>query len=368
MFQKSFVLCSATALLAVAVACSKSSPSPASPSSSASANGEAAADGSTLKVTAPAPQSPVNNAQPQGLTLVAGTSTAQFLSATPALTYEFQILTGAGTVIPACTMIVSPSGSTVSATPTCTLEFDAAHRWRVRARMGASAFGPWSAEATFRSPIGGYITGNEIYDPLYTGTTVGGVRGSVTFTSEGARLNGQESHIRYQFPTPLTAGEFSVMIKGADEGAPGDKSKVFAMQQGDDPDITTNSYRFTAELRGANYALPGSVSCRMITGGSNIMDCTRQQFNFDSSRWYFWKLTWDNGGSFNISIRRDGPNGSLLYNFTHAMHGGIYRPTPHNLYLGSPAGRAGLIDATLPGGIYKNLWVSSRPRPAFPNE
>jgi hypothetical protein len=37
------------------------------------------------------------------------------------------------------------------------------------------------------------------------------------------------------------------------------------------------------------------------------------------------------------------------------------------IYLGAPMGRAGGNDATLPGGIYKNVWASSRPRPAFPN-
>src|SRR5918993_3833948 len=114
MFQKSFVLCSATALLAVAVACSKSSPSPVSPSANGSLVGEAAADGSTLKVTAPAPQSPVNGVQPQTLTLVAGTSTAPFAASLPPLTYEFQILTAGGSVINGCTTTASPSGNTVT--------------------------------------------------------------------------------------------------------------------------------------------------------------------------------------------------------------------------------------------------------------
>lgn len=366
MFQKKAVFCSAAAMLALAVACSDAPKSPASPSSTSPVSGEAAADGSTLKVTAPAAQSPVNGAQPQTLTFVASASTKQFAAANlPPLSYQVEVKTAAGTTV--CTGSGAASGSTVSISPACTLDFDTNHTWRMRAVVGSAA-GPWSTAATFKSPIGGYITANEIYDPLYTGKTVGGIVGPVTFTSEGARLEAQESHIRYQFSSPLTAGEFSVMIKGADEGAPGDKSKVFAMQQGDDADITTNSYRFTAELRGRNYVLPGSVSCRMITQGSNIMDCVRQQLNFDSSRWYFWKLTWNAGGSFTISIQRDSPSGPVLYSFTHAMHGGVYRPSPHNLYLGSPIGRAGPIDATLPGGIYKNLWVSARPRPAFPGE
>ena len=76
MFQKKAVFCSAAAMLALAVACSDAPQSPAAPSCTPPVNGEAAADGSTLKVTAPAAQSPVNGAQPQSLTFVAGASTA----------------------------------------------------------------------------------------------------------------------------------------------------------------------------------------------------------------------------------------------------------------------------------------------------
>jgi len=41
---------------------------------------------------------------------------------------------------------------------------------------------------------------------------------------------------------------------------------------------------------------------------------------------------------------------------------------PHVIHLGAPVGRAGPNDASIPGAIYKNVWVSSRPRPKFPNE
>lgn len=366
MHQKRFVLCSATALLALAIACSKSTQTPVSPAAAPEVTGEAAADGSTLKVTKPAPQSPVNGAQPDTLTLVAGVSTTLHAVPTPpALSYEFEIRTTGGSTV--CTATGSPSGGTVTVNPTCTIELDAAHTWRVRAVLGA-AKGPWSDNASFRSPLGGYNTGSELYDPLYNGKTIGQIVGSVTFTPEGARLNEHASHIRHQFLNPLTAGEFSVMVKGADEGAPGDKTKIFSMQQGQDIDITTNNYRFTAELRGRDYVAPGSISCRMIAGDGVSRDCPRSQVNFDSSRWYFWKLTWNVGGSFTMEVRQDGPSGPQIYKFTHGLSGRTYRPTPHSLYLGAPVGRAGLIDATIPGGIYKNLWVSSRPRPTFPGE
>ena len=368
MYQNRFVLCSAAALLALAVACSKSSPSPASPTSTQEASGDAAADGSTLKVPAPGPVSPVGGAQPDTLVLTANKVTGKFNSSLNP-SYEFRIKTSGGAVVSACTQVVGPgSGNTVSYTPTCTLDLDTAHTWSVRGTMNG-ANGPWSADTSFKTPLGGYNTGSEIYDPLYNGKTVGQPIGSVTFTGEGARLNENTSHIKYMFPSPLTAGEFSVMIKGADEGSNGDKSKVFAMQQGEDSDITTNSYRFTAELRGNKYPEPGTVSCRLIAGDGVSRDCEpRKQLNFNSSLWYFWKATWNVGGSFSLEVRQNGPSGPVLASWTRSLSGRTYRPTPHMLYLGCPLGRNGPVDATLPGGTYKNLWISSRPRPAFPGE
>ena len=56
-----------------------------------------------------------------------------------------------------CTATVGGgSGSSVSWTPSCTLDFDAPHTWRVRATYPPQgAFGPWSSTASFRSPAGG---------------------------------------------------------------------------------------------------------------------------------------------------------------------------------------------------------------------
>ena len=62
MHQKSIVLCSAAAVLALAIACSKGSETPVSPSVSEGGAGDALADGVTLKATAagnaPAEQPP----------------------------------------------------------------------------------------------------------------------------------------------------------------------------------------------------------------------------------------------------------------------------------------------------------------------
>lgn len=370
MLQKKFALCSATAMLAMAVGCSQSPQSPASPAGTPPAGGAAAADGSTLKVSAPSPQSPVNGAQPSTMTFVAGASAPLYqVPSMPALSYEFQILTTGGSVINGCTTIANPSGNTVSASPACTIDFDTNYRWRVRARVGAAA-GPWG-EATFRSPIGGYINGNEIYDPLYTGATVGQSFGSTSFTSEGLRFNGHDSRISYLLEPNLQAGEISVMVKGIDEGNPGDKTKIFSMQEGNGNDITDNDYRMTVEKRGRDYVTPGATTWRIITGEADdhdrIIDGDRVGVAYSDESWYFWKFTWGNGRAA-LEVRENGPSGPVIYFSSRGMGDFPYRPTPHYVHLGAPVGRAGPIDASIPGAIYKNLWVSSRPRPAFPNE
>ena len=368
MLQKRFVLCSAAAVLALAIACSKSSETPTSPSVADNGTGNAAADGSTLKVTAPAVLSPTNGAQPDSLTLTASKAEGKY-DKTLQLNYQFQIATDSGQVLSACTQTVAPNDgeTTVSYTPSCGLEFDAPHRWKVRARSG-DFVGPWSAEASFRTPSGGYIKGNEVFDPLTNGKTAGQLNGPTQFIpGEGLKLLDHGSFVRYPLPVNLQNGEFSMMIKGADEGSEGDKSKVFAMQEGpNEGDITDDDYRMTAELRGANYGAPGSVTFRIICGDGESRDGQRIQLNFNSSRWYFWRFSWQTG-SPRLEVKVDGPDGQTIYSVGTPTGSHPYRPDPHYLYLGAPMGRAGGMDATLPGGIYKNVWASSRPRPNFPN-
>ncbi|HTH01033.1 MAG TPA: hypothetical protein VL882_12265 [Vicinamibacterales bacterium] len=369
MHQKRFVLCTAAAALAVAIACSKSTETPTSPSVSENGTSSAGPDGSTLKVTAPSIVSPTNGAQPDSLTLTAGKAEGKY-DKTLQLSYQFQVLTDGGEPISACTQNVTPDSGAANVTysPSCAIEFDAPHKWRVRARQG-DFVGPWSATASFKSPSGGYIRGNEVFDPLTNGKTAGELNGPTQFIpGEGLKLLDHVSFVRYRLPVNLQAGEFSMMIKGADEGTEGDKSKVFAMQEGpDEGDITDDDYRMTAELRGANYGAPGAVTFRIIPGDGDSNDGERHQINFNSTRWYFWKFVWQTGFA-RLEVREDGPNGRVLYNVGTGMGPHPYRPDPHYIYLGAPMGRAGALDATLPGGIYKNVWASSRPRPNFPGE
>jgi hypothetical protein len=367
MQYKTLVVCASATALAAALACSKNPETPVAPSSSQNGVNDAAADGSTLKVSAPTPQSPVNNQQPDSLVLTASKSTSSFGSSTP-LSYVFEIKNAGGSTVCNSGVVGGGSESTVSYNPTCTLEFDQPYTWRVQAAVN-NGRGPWSPAASFRSPSGGYIRDNEVFDPLTNGKTAANLFGPTEFIAgQGLRLLDFGSHATYRLPVTLEAGEFSLMVLGGDEGSPGDKSKIFSMQEGDDEgNITNDDYRFTGELRGANYGAPGSITYRIIAGDGESRDGARVQVNFDSSRWYFWKFTWQTG-SATLEVREDGPAGRVIYSSTIGTGSHPYRPNPHLVHLGAPIGRASALDATMPGIIIKNVWVSSRPRPAFPGE
>ena len=358
------LLCTAAAVLATALACSKSTTSPASPSSTP-AGADANADGSTLKATTPAVVSPNGGTQiTDPITLTSSKSTGKFQDI--AVSYQFQVRSGTTVVYDSGVTGGAASGNNVSHTvPGTALASDTNYTWRVRATF-QGALGSWSADGSFKSPVGAFIRGNEVMDPLTIGRTVGEIRGSTQFTANGLKLLANESHVLYRLPQTLEAGEFSMLILGADEGSPGDKSKVFSMQEGpDEGDITDDDYRMTGELRGANYASPGSVTCRIIAGDGVSRDCSRVQFNFDSSRWYFWRFSWRTGQA-RLQVIRDSETGQTIYDSTIGTGSHAYRPVPHFAYLGAPVGRAGAIDATLPGGTYKNVYIGPNARPAFP--
>jgi len=65
-------------------------------------------------------------------------------------------------------------------------------------------------------------------------------------------------------------------------------------------------------------------------------------------------------------VRADGDSGPVIYSQTKSLGGRTYQPNPHILYLGAPIGRGGSLDATLPGGVYKNVYAGPNARPAFP--
>jgi hypothetical protein len=63
-----------------------------------------------------------------------------------------------------------------------------------------------------------------------------------------------------------------------------------------------------------------------------------------------------------LQVRADGPTGPVLYDQSVASGASPYRPVPHRVYIGSPVGANGPIDASLAGMIVKDFRVSAQPR------
>ncbi len=366
--SRRFSLMTGAALMALAIACSRQSATPTSPTATAAANAGAAADGSTLKVSAPALLSPLNDAQQNDApTLTVSASAGKYSDALPGpLTYRFQVLDPAGT-------IVAESGqiSGLSYRVPTQLAFRVRHTWRVRAEIGAGV-GPWSSTGSFISSEGGYIRGNEVFDPLFNGATVGQVIGPATFSSEGVRLDSTTSYVRYLIPQTITAGEFAMEVRGLRSNATGDKSKVFGMMEGnpDSNEYITNPYRVDVQYRGTAGFPPNAITYRVLYGSADDLDVryeptTDQRLNsvtdLNPNTWYYWRYTW--GKTVRVTVREGGPSGRILYDIVRNSGNGTYNPQPHYAFIGAPSGRSGTESATIPGTIYRNVWISTRPKP-----
>jgi len=349
-----------------ATACSRQA-APGSPSTTARASDDAtAADGSTLKVTAPSPISPINDQQVSDApTLTATASTLKFMSGSPPLQYRFEIFDAAGVKAQDSGPVNTPSFKV-----TAVLDFKKRYTWHVRAEYQGAA-GPWSSVASFVSPEGGYIRGNEVFDPLTNGKTVGEAFGPTTFIpGKGLRLEDFSGFVRYQIPVTITAGEFSMEIEGLRANAPGNKSKVFGAQQGTG-DFITDPYRMDIQYRGASGSPPNAITFRVLYGSATDLSVRYEPdtatrlasvFNLDPGTTYYWKAVWGSG-EFRVTVKQGGINGSILYDHGVPTNNGTYNPQPMIAYLGAPVGRSGSESASIAGAIYRNVWISARPRP-----
>ena len=200
-------------MLALAVACGRSTETPVAPSGVETGSSDAASDGSTLKVSAPTPKSPVNGQQPDGtLVLTAGAASGKFTAVGP-LSYRFQIINAANAVV--CNMLVAGGSGDATVTPSssgCALDFDVVYSWQVRAEM-SGAGGPWSSKASFRSPVGGYMKGNELFDPLTNGPSqvMTGSRNVTWIPGVGVRLEARDSYVEWRLPQSCIDCEFSAL-------------------------------------------------------------------------------------------------------------------------------------------------------------
>ena len=84
-------------------------------------------------------------------------------------------------------------------------------------------------------------------------------------------------------------------------------------------------------------------------------------FALSPANTYHWKATW--GSEFRVTVQDGGSKGLMLYNVGVKSTKGVYAPNPMYAYLGAPTGRSGSESASIPGTIYRNVWLSNKPRP-----
>ena len=147
--MKSTFLRAGLAMAAVVsvAACGGTAQTPTSPSAAAGGSLAAAADGSTLKVSAPSLVSPIGGARVDNrrptFTWTAATGTFAANGVNP--TYDLEVSGTDGAVL----LTTNVAGTTYQ--PTVDAAFNTTYNWRVRARQ-EGATGPWSAVGNFVTP------------------------------------------------------------------------------------------------------------------------------------------------------------------------------------------------------------------------
>ena len=136
----------AVSLLALTLACNSAPSAPTNTEAGLTGSGEAAADGSTLKVHSPTLLSPINDSRTDTRTptLVVGNTSGKFVNRV--YEYDFRLMNDGGNVIREAT-VAQGSANTSWPLPEA-LETDTPYRWQVRAKLG-TAVGPWSSVGRF---------------------------------------------------------------------------------------------------------------------------------------------------------------------------------------------------------------------------
>ena len=205
---------------------------------------------------------------------------------------------------------------------------------------------------------------------LHAGKTVGQIHGPVTFIpGVGVRLESEDSWIEYALqPGGLITGEISALITGLHvrSSTEDPKDTVFSIYRPGGA-FNDNQYRNSVDVRGN-----GAVAFRFLTNnGSDYIETVgsaeRKTYTFHSASTYFAKASWD-GGFFDVLFREGGFSGNDVWHFGKTYRGS-YNPNPAAAYIGRPS-ISGTRDSasSYDGEIVRQLWISTRPRPASANK
>jgi hypothetical protein len=354
--QKTLSVLSAASFVVTLAACQSSTPlTPTTPLAST----VIPADGSTLKATAPTPQSPVNDVRLETFalpTLTAGGSNPTHADGLT-LQYRFQLLSETGAVL-------EDSGlrSSTNWVPSTNLEFDKRYSWQVRAESEGDP-GPWSARASFLSPNGGFIRGNELFDPLTNGRTVGSQVGGTIIPGRGWRADTDFDGIDYDVSTCSNCTlEFDVTNFGKAEG--GNRAKdVKWVSMGSGPEFgdfvafRNHNWKMHLEQRGDGDGTGMKLIWRNGDAGDgepgdHTGKVDPSGINWNNGTVYHFTLYWTPSG-FEIWIGETQPDGSIKNNreyFRDGFGGHAYAPPQHRISLGTRS-----RGETMSGAIWRNV-------------
>jgi hypothetical protein len=136
------------------------------------------------------------------IVLTATKSTGKFGDISPS--YQFQVRSGSTVIYDSGVTGGGGAGNNVTHTvPSSALAADTDYSWRVRSQF-QNQNSSWSSDGTFKSPVGAFIRGSEVRDPLTIGRTVGeNPRAPCTFTCERRQAaRAREPHL-YRLPVTL---------------------------------------------------------------------------------------------------------------------------------------------------------------------
>ena len=261
-------------------------------------------------------------------------------------TYEFQISdtadfsTAVTAYIPSFNVTVAKTGVAEGAdgrttfTPDSDLQPTTRFYWRARMTQGATV-SEWSTVGKFRSKLVGFIRDGALFDPLIHGETVGERIGSTTFIpGKGLKLNSVSSFVRYRLPRAVVSGEYSMDVEGLAANGPGDKPKVFGMQEGT-TEFVTNDYRVDVQYRGVKGSPVNAIYWRVIYGdGSDDAlryetDRARRKASvvlLNPSTTYHWKFTY--GSEIRLVILDGGMTGDPVVRLRNAGDARPVQPEP----------------------------------------
>jgi hypothetical protein len=180
------------------------------------------------------------------------------------------------------------------------------------------------------------------------------------------KLNDQNAYVRYQLAQTIANGEMSLEAEGFYPNGPGEKLKVFTMMDGSE-NLLQSKFNLSTQYRGLNGNPANAISFKAVFGDEDFKlepdfgQRSAAVMSLDPTGVYYWKASWSNEFRLIVEQGRGGPR---IYELAVSSRGSTYAPNPHFAFVGSSNGPIGEEAGSWPGVTYRNVWISSVPRPA----